>query len=336
MDPEAAAGVERVPHGSTDDGRVLDFSVTTNPDRPPGITPVFDSTLASARRYPPDDYSAYRVAAGEYVGCNPKCVIPAAGGLAALRLTFEVSIGPRDTVLVPAPSFGEYEREIRLQGAVPEFTPYDEILAADPADHAAVVVCNPNNPTGNAYDAAGLRAFAERCREVDTLLVVDEAYLDFTDRPSLAGEAGVVVTRSLTTMFGLPGLRAGFAVASGEMAHRLAAARPTWGLSTPAAEVGVHCMRQTEFVSETRARVREERARMRDALEPAFGVHPSDAPFLLLDVGDRAVRDVLVAARERDMVLRDATTFRGLNSHVRVAVKRPDQNDRLLGFLRGR
>ena len=336
MDPEAVDGTPRVPHGSTDDAHVLDFSANTNPDRPSGVASVYDSALASSRRYPPDDYCTYRVVAGEYVGCDPKRVVPTAGGLAALRLAFEVSLEPGDSALIPVPSFGEYEREIRLQGAEPEFVSYDEILTVDPADHAAAVVCNPNNPTGNAYPAADLRVFAERCRQAGTVLVVDEAFLDFTDRPSLAGEAGVVVARSLTKMFGLPGLRAGFAVASGELGRRLAAARPTWGLSTPAAQVGIHCMRRTEFVEETRARVRDERARMRDALEPAFGVHSSDAPFLLLDVGDREVCELLDAARERDIALRDATTFRGLNSHVRVAVKRPDQNDRLLALLRDR
>jgi histidinol-phosphate/aromatic aminotransferase/cobyric acid decarboxylase-like protein len=92
-------------------------------------------------------------------------------------------------------------------------------------------------------------------------------------------------------------------------------------------------MRQTEFVEATRERVTSERARMRAALADDYDVFPSDSPFLLLDVGDRAVADVLDACRERDIAIRDATTFRGLDSHVRVAVKRPDQNDRLLAAL---
>ena len=333
MDPEAVDDVGRVHHGSTDDARVLDFSANTNPNRPPGVVSVYDAALSASRRYPHDDYVSYRVAASEYVGCDPKHVVPAAGGLAALRLAFEVSVAPGDPVAVPEPSFGEYAREVALQGATPAFVPHDEILDTDPAEYAAVVVCNPNNPTGDAYESVDLRAYAERCREAKTVLVVDEAFLDFTDRPSLAGEGGVVVARSLTKMFGLPGLRAGFAVAIGELADRLSAARPTWGLSTPAAQVGIHCMRQTEFVDKTIERVRTERARMRDALAPSFGVYPSDAPFLLLDVGGRDVSAVLDAARERDMALRDATTFRGLDSHVRVAVKRPEQNDRLLALL---
>jgi histidinol-phosphate/aromatic aminotransferase/cobyric acid decarboxylase-like protein len=213
------------------------------------------------------------------------------------------------------------------------FVAHDAVVDADPAPHAAAVVCTPNNPTGDATDPAALRAFAARCREAGTLLVVDEAFLEFTDRETVAGEPGVVVARSLTKVFGLPGLRMGFAVAAGEGLDRLEAARPAWALSTPAADVGAHCMRDTEFVVETRERVRAERERMREALATAFDVHPSAAPFLLLDVDDRDPDRLRREAREAGVVVRDATTFRGLDSHLRVAVRRPAENDRLLRAL---
>jgi L-threonine-O-3-phosphate decarboxylase len=333
MDPEAVSGVERVPHGGTSDTRLLDFSANTNPERPPGVVSIYESAFGAAREYPSDDYCEYRTAAGSYVGCEPRDVIPTAGGLAAIRLALNVVVETGESVLVPTPSFGEYDREIRLQGGVPESVPYDDVLDADPADHAAVVVCNPNNPTGDAYSTGDLVEFAERCRRHDTVLLVDEAFLDFTDRPSLAGEPGVVVARSLTKMFGLPGLRAGFAVATGDLRDRLETARLTWTLSIPSADVGAYCMKQSSFVERTRCRVETERERMQTTLADRFDVHPSDAPFLLLDVSPHDVSDVLDTARERDIVLRDATTFHGLDSHVRVAVKRPAENDRLLDAL---
>jgi histidinol-phosphate/aromatic aminotransferase/cobyric acid decarboxylase-like protein len=68
-------------------------------------------------------------------------------------------------------------------------------------------------------------------------------------------------------------------------------------------------------------------------LSDRFDVFPSDAPFLLLDVGDRDVDSVVQTARERGVAIRDATTFARLDAHVRVAVKRPDENDELLGAL---
>ncbi|AQL42060.1 threonine-phosphate decarboxylase [Halorientalis sp. IM1011] len=324
----------RVPHGGSDDRHLLDFSANTNPQYPTAVPRIFETALPTAREYPADDYCSFRVAAGEYVGCNPESVIPTAGGLAAIRLAMGTVVHSGDSVLVPAPTFSEYAREVRLQGGEPEFVPHDELLAADPAGHAMVAVCNPNNPTGELYDADRLREYAERCRQHDTVLLVDEAFLDFTEAPSLAGEPGVIVARSLTKMFGLPGLRAGFAVATGKLRERLAAARLTWSLSEPAAAVGAHCMRQTEFVAETRQRIARERPRMASRLGDRFDVFDSDAPFLLCDAGSsEAVEDVVAEAREHDIAIRDARTFRGLDSHFRVAVRMSAENDRLLAAL---
>ncbi|WP_411965469.1 threonine-phosphate decarboxylase CobD [Haloferax sp. YSMS24] len=333
MNPESVARATRVPHGGTTDSTVLDFSANTNPVRPDGVDDVYAAALSASTRYPDDDYPVFRAAAADYVDCDADDVVPTAGGLEALRLAFEVTLAPGDSALVPEPSFGEYEREIRLQGADAVSIPHDEILDADPTPHDVAVVCTPNNPTGELAETDRLRAFAARCRESQTTLVVDEAFLDFTDAPSLAGEPGVVVARSLTKMFGLPGIRAGFAVAPGALGERLAVARRSWSLSTPAADVGAYCMRQTEFVDATRGRVANERARLADALSAQFDVFPSDAPFLLCDVGDRDVNAVVETAREHGVAIRDATTFPTLDSHVRVAVKRPEENDALLDAL---
>jgi threonine-phosphate decarboxylase len=333
MDPDAVADVTRVPHGGASDATLLDFSANTNPDHPQGVVSVYESAYGAATRYPEDDYCEYRTAAGEYLGCEPLNVVPTAGGIEALRLAFGVTLGADDDALLPKPSFGEYEREVRLQGATPTFTAHDGLLDTDPAPYGAVVVCNPNNPTGDGYPRAELVAYAERCRAADTVLIVDEAFLDFTDHRTLAGEPGVVVARSLTKIFGLPGLRMGMAIATDDLRDRLDAARPAWGVSTPAADVGTYCLRRTKFVAETRDRVRRERRRMTDHLRDAFEVYPSEAPFLLLGVHDRSVRDVIDDARREGIVVRDATTFRGLDSHIRVAVRRPAENDRLLDAL---
>ena len=333
VDPDAIDGVRRVPHGSADDPDLLDFSANTNPLTPPGVEQVYRDALNRSRTYPPDDYPAYREAAADYVDCDPERVVPAPGGLAAIRATVGATVRPGESVLVPYPSFGEYDREVRLQGGEPAHVPYDEIPDADPAGHALAVVCNPNNPTGEAYDEGRLRAFADRCRDAGTTLLVDEAFLGFTDRGSLAGRPGVVVARSLTKLFGLPGLRAGFAVAADEVGERLRVARRAWNLGTPAAAVGAHCMRRDEFVAGTRERVDRERERMCERLAERFSVGRSDAPFLLLDTGDRDPDGIVRRARERGVAVRDATTFRGLDSHVRVAVRLPDENDRLLDVL---
>ena len=333
MEPDALRETARVPHGGTTDPDVIDFSANTNPETPSGVAGVYEASLAAARRYPADDYAAFRAAAADYVDCAPADVVPTAGAMAGMRLLFSVVIDPGDSAIVPEPSFGEYAREVRIQGGEPVSVAHDDVLDVTPADHALVVVCTPNNPTGETAAIGDVRALADRCRNAGTTLFVDEAFLDFTPHPSMVGEPGVVVARSLTKMFGLPGLRAGFLVATGSLRDRLDAGRLPWGLSTPAAAVGTHCLRDREFVERTRERVAAERERIRDRLSTRWDVFPSDAPFLLFDVGDDDPDAVLAEARERRIALRDARTFARLDNHLRTAVRRPDENDRLLDAL---
>ncbi|AFZ73910.1 threonine-phosphate decarboxylase CobD [Natronobacterium gregoryi] len=338
MLPDAVRRGERVPHGGEPDRDVLDFSANTNPETPDGVEEVYTGALEQSRRYPDDDYPEFRTAAAEFVGCEPDRVIPTSGGLAAIRLAIEVTLEEDETALVPYPSFGEYAREVRLQGATPQFVRHDDLLEVGVdllADVDLAVVCTPNNPTGTAADPDALEAFAVRCAEAGTTLLVDEAFLGFTDLRSAAtfDHENVIVARSLTKLFGLPGLRAGFAVASGERRDALETARRAWSLGTPATRVGTYCLRQEAFVRETRERVASERERMRRALERRFDVSHSDAPYLVCDVGDRSVSGVLESAREDGVAVRDATTFRGLDSHVRVAVKDRESNERLLAAL---
>jgi len=336
MDPTAIAKVKRAHHGGTSDPTVIDFSANVNPVHPDGIADIYQEAFAAATRYADDTYAAFREAAAEHVDAKvtPAMVIPTAGGLAGLRLAIASTVNAGDTGLVPMPSFSEYARELRLQGAEPSFVDHDSIVDADPSDHTVAIVCTPNNPTGDVYDPDALRAFAHRCRENETILIIDEAFLGFTDHASLAGEPGTIVVRSLTKLFGLPGLRAGFIVASGSVADRLKAARLAWNLDTPAARVGRACLEDRAFVAKTRERVRTERERLRAALAEKMTVRPSDAPFLLLEVGDHSVDTLLETAQAAGVALRDARTFRGLDNHLRVAVRRRAENDRLIEVLR--
>ncbi len=333
MDPDSVDSVGRVPHGSSDDPDVLDLSANINPHVPEGTRAVYREAFEAARSYPNDDYPAFRVAAADYVGCASEDVVPTPGGLAAIRLAIGVTVSPDDRVLVPAPSFGEYVREVELAGGEAVVVPHEELHRHDPTGYAMAIVCTPNNPTGDCPSESALRSFADRCGSSDTVLLADEAFLGFTDRPSLAGHPAVVVARSLTKLFGLPGLRAGFAVADGRLGDRLRTARPAWSVGGPAAAVGTHAMRDREFVERTRRRIERERTHLREGLEArGFDVRPSEAPFVLCAV-DEPVADLLSACRERGVVLRDATTFRGLESHVRIAVRSREATEALFSAL---
>lgn len=333
MDPDSIDEVGRVPHGSSDDPDVLDLSANINPRIPERTREVYEAAFEDARSYPNDGYPEFREAAAEYVDCAPEAVVPTPGGLAAIRLAIGITVSPGDRVLVSYPSFGEYAREVELAGGEVNFVPHDGLLERDPSRYAMAIACTPNNPTGECYPTAELDAFADRCAAAATTLLADEAFLGFTDRPSLAGREGVVVARSLTKLFGLPGLRAGFAVAEGTRLDRLRTARPAWSVGGPAAAVGAHAMGDDAFVAETRDRIDRERAYLREGLKArGFEVRPSDAPFVLCDVGEPPAQ-LLSACRQRGVALRDATTFRGLDRHVRIAVRTREATERLFSVL---
>lgn len=292
---------------------------------------MYEAAFAAARSYPSDDYCEFRAAAADAVGCSAREVIPTPGSLAAIRLVIGAPLDRDDDVAIPRPAFGEFGREVRLQGASPAYVDVDRLLSVDPAEYDMVIACTPNDPTGCLYDCGSLVDFAERCRDAGTILLLDECFLGFSEQPSMAGVHGTIVVRSLSMLYGFPAMRAGYAVATSDVRDQLDTARTVWGRGGPAAATGAYCLRQREFVAETRERVSDERERMAARITQRYDVHPSQASFLLVDCGSgEAVEALLERVRAKDITVRDARNFRGLDTHVRIAVRLPDENDQLL------
>jgi histidinol-phosphate aminotransferase len=244
--------------------------------------------------------------------------------------------------VVAQPSFTEPEAALRAAGHAVQAARRDpDGFALDPAavprDADLVVLGNPNNPTGGLDPAATVAGLARPGR----VLVVDEAFMELTpgEAESLAGRhdlPGLVVVRSLTKLWSLAGLRAGYLLAPGELATALRAARQPWSvnalacaaLAAWAREGAAHAGRLAGQV----AAAREELAAALGAL-PGVRVWPSAANFLLLRVPDGpGVRAALAA---RGVAVRPCHTFPGLDGdHLRVAVRDPADNRRLVGALR--
>jgi histidinol-phosphate/aromatic aminotransferase/cobyric acid decarboxylase-like protein len=335
MCPDTPQTPDRAAYGGEGDRWQLDFGTVVNPDRPAGITAVYDSALAAARRYPRDDYAAFRIAAAERFGCEAAHVVPTPGRGAGIRLAAETFLSEGDRVLLPSPSLSLYTQEVQRQGARAVYRPVQAFLDEDPSEFDLVLAGIPHNPTGEVYDTDRLLAFLERCRVTDTLLVLDETLLGLTSAETLAGTPGVVVVRELMRAYGLAGLRAGVLIARGDHRMALDSARPPSTLSRPSAMVATHCLRQSSFLAESREWLASERAFLRTRLAPGYSIRQSAAPFLLLDVGDLSVDCVLRTARGAGVCLRDARTFHGLDNHVRVSVRKRDANEQLLAALPG-
>ena len=202
-----------------------------------------------------------------------------------------------------------------------------------PEDADLVVVGNPTNPTGVLHPAASIRALLRPGRVV----VVDEAFLDAVpgEPETLVRDrtAGLLVLRSLTKQWSIPGIRAGYVVGDPALIAGLARIQAPWSVSTPALAAIRACL-----APDARAESRERALLLgtwRDHLTAALterGVEhvPSAAPYVLARPG----AGVHGALRERGIAVRRADTFPGLDaSWVRIAVRPPDLTDKLLVAL---
>ncbi|AEN06765.1 aminotransferase class I/II-fold pyridoxal phosphate-dependent enzyme [Halolamina sp.] len=304
-----------------------DFTVGANPRRPPGVASVFDSALIAARERPSDDYLAYRAAAAEQLGCEASQVLPCSGEFPGMRLLFDLLVDDGETVLTQTPGCQDFPRETQLQGATSVPRSHDSLLDADPTDHEAAVLCRPNTTAGPDYETGDLLTFIERCREADTVVIVDETYLPMTGKPTLSGVEGVAVLRSLGEGYGLPGLRMGLIVATGQLRERLDTARTSWGLSVPEAAVGEHCLRQEGFLGESRERIAEERERLRARLETRFEVS-AEGVFLRLETD--TPEEIAANLREQGMLVADGSDHPGMENRIVITLRTPPENDRLL------
>lgn len=330
-------------HGDVDaEPGLLDFAVNVLLDRPPQwLRERLAAALDRLGSYPSaaDERAAKdRVATRHHR--DPDEVLLLSGAAECFALL--PSLRPRLAAVVH-PSFTEPEFALRNAGVAVTRVQLD---AADgyrlhpelvPEEADLVVLGNPTNPTSVLHPAEVVRGLSRPGRT----LVVDEAFADTvvgeTESVSGGGVPGLLVVRSLTKMWGLPGLRAGYALGDPDLLARLAHGRPHWPLGTLALEAITACCEPAALAESDRAAERV--TRHRDAFAEALGAvpgvavtGPAAAPFLLLRLPQgQAVRETL---RQRGIAVRRGDTFPGLDTdHVRVAVREPEDNAVLLDAL---
>ena len=328
----------------------LDFSQNINPLGPPrvALAAAEKALHGEAGRYPDLDYTELRSALAGYLGVPPGVVLPTNGGAEALFLAARVAAeGPGSKAIILEPTFSEYAAAARAAGLEAEhmvarrpetgfrldLAVLDEALGGR-GDVGLVFLCNPNNPTGDAVSRRDVVRVAERVREAGAVLVVDEAFADFTPHLSVAPEVDeqLFVARSFTKFFAVPGLRLGCLVTSD--VGRARAFQPSWPVNAVAAAVGISAAGDGAFTEATIAEVGSRRQELLAALEelPGITAYPGAANFLLAR-GPRTLPEDLA---RRGVLVRGCEPFRGLGpGFFRVAVRGTEENGRLVEALRG-
>lgn len=160
---------------------LLDFSVNLNPLGPPELNKILSDAYRTINNYPDNRYPGFKKAAAKSLGAAPENIVPGNGSSELIRLFAEAVIEPGDKVVIPSPTFSEYEFQCRLFGAGIDHVDYSDITNIEPDNYKAVFLCNPNNPTGNLIRRDEVVQLAQRCSRSGAFLFVDEAFIELSD-----------------------------------------------------------------------------------------------------------------------------------------------------------
>ncbi len=318
---------------------LVDFSINLNPLGHPELTRTLVNSYRTIDTYPDNRYAIFKKAAAGSLNVWPENIIPGNGSSELIRLFAEAVIETGDKVMIPIPTFGEYEFQCRLFGAEIEHVDYGSIIEFEPEDCKAVFLCNPNNPTGNLLKKKEILQLAQRCVESETFLFVDEAFIELSDaKQSISGFAAsndfAVVLRSLTKTYAVPGLRIGFAIASPDLAGILNNIRLPWNLNSVALAVGERLLKNSRsYIDRSIELIKKEREWLASRLKSirGFKPYPSDTNFILVDVKEFSLSSTELTERmlSHGVIVRECSSF-GLENHIRVAVRKRSENRRLI------
>ncbi len=293
-------------------------------------------------RYPDPRQRALKEKISRIKGIPAERIFVGNGSDEAIDLVYRIFCTPgRDNAVAIAPTYGMYRVAADINGVEYREVPLEADFSLDTSKllNAAdgltkvIFICSPNNPTGNAFPTEQILEVAGHFRGI---VVVDEAYIDFSSRGSVAGCApeNVIVLQTMSKARAMAGLRIGLAFASEEITGLFNKVKYPYNISCAAIERCMEVLEKTDCRGQVDA-ILSERSRLASQMKtiPAVRkVYDSDANFLLAKFDDPcAVYDYLVS---NGIIVRNRHRVKGCEGCLRLTVGTPAENDRLMELLR--
>jgi len=337
-------------------GEILDFSANINPfGIPPNLKAHLKSCLDMCTNYPDPESNRLKCQLAAYTGVQRKNICVGNGALDLIYLVFHAANAKK--VIIPAPTFNEYEKAARTSGAEviyykrPESKnfriDFDELLSFSIEKGSdTILICNPNNPTSTAEKSDELVSFVKKAAQNNIKVIIDEAFIELTKNMSELSVSSFVkefsnlyVIRAVTKFFGIPGLRLGYCLSSEANILEIVGKQPSWPINTLASEAGIVFDIDKEYISRTNEWIKNEP----DYLYKELGTieeikaFPPETNFILCKLISRNWD----AERLRELLLKDRILIRNAGNFVflddtyfRVAVKDRESNNCLLRSLK--
>lgn len=295
-------------------------------------------SFQAVNEYPDTSYGALTEAIAQYADVPTDRITVGAGADEVLDMIAKSYVDSGQPVLVWRPTYPMFRILSEMAGGA-----IDEVLATDllldraaflEHTHAARVtwVCNPNNPTGELLPLEFIEEIAVATKGV---VVVDEAYFEMsgiTAAPLIEETPNIVVVRTLSKAFGLAGIRVGYALAGPAISGVLKRVRPPGSISGVSAALGTQALTDLAGMRDRVKRVVDERVKLRRELAGlGFEVRDSAANFLLVRTGRQAAPALL----QEGLVVRTFPATSPAGQYIRITVRQPEENARLVAALRG-
>ncbi|GAB4486370.1 MAG: histidinol-phosphate transaminase [Thermodesulfovibrionales bacterium] len=333
--------------------RILDFSASINPlGMPQAAERAIRRQTGRLDHYPDPFCEGLAGMIARKIGVSPNAVICGNGSTELIYLVPR-ALRP-ERVLMPCPTFSEYERACRTAGD-PEIV-FLKLKRRDSfridADgfieamsgcvrgggKSLAFLCNPNNPTAGLVPKDEMRAIAEAAKRLRCRLVVDEAFIDYCPGSSLVREAAgnpyLIVLRSLTKFYGLAGLRLGYGVFHPSISELIRQKQEPWTVNSLAQAAGAVLLSDAAYRKRSLRTMAAEKVFMEQGFS-RLGISflPSSANYYLLRL--KNAQRVIGSLAKKGILVRDCSNFRGLDAtYIRVAVRSRRENARLLREMR--
>jgi L-threonine-O-3-phosphate decarboxylase len=331
---------------------ILDFSASISPlGPPPTALAAIKLQLDTLTNYPDPNYPELCQAIASHHNIAPEWVLPG-NGAAELLTWAALEFSKLNTTLIPTPAFGDYWRSLQTFGTRiiarsmmmtdGEIGNLDFALRHLPGEipHSlGLIINNPHNPTGQIWSQETILPYLDRFE----LVVIDESFMDFlppTEQQSLipfiAKYPNLVILRSLTKFYSLPGLRLGYCIAHPDRLNRWKSWRDPWPVNALAAAAAIAVLPDLEFQQLTWDWLAPARDRLFEGLKQVFGLHPypGAANFILVRSGRSVTELQTQLLQQHQILIRDCISFPELGDRFfRVAVRTISENDRLVAAL---
>lgn len=322
-------------------------------ENPYGASPAAISAIRGAAAgvsiYPSVDSIELRKGLAGYTGYPPQNIVVGVGMDGVIDTLMRIFMTDTSEVIIPTPTFSYYEISTLANGGIPRFVPRndDHSIDADSIiemirgnDNVKMIfLCSPNNPSGNLVDISDIERIAQ---STSAIVFVDEAYVEFADGAQQKSAMrlvkdydNIVVGRTFSKVFGLAGMRIGYAVVPDWIFSLYMKAVAPFFLSNIAIQAGIAALSDTQHFNKTVSRTAQQRERfMRLPSQVPCRVYPSQANFVLVDVSPLTAADVSEKLLRKGIIIRDCTSFRDAgNNLIRITVGTPDENDSVIDAL---